>query len=427
MAGLNETATGIKAESGSENNLSGNVSPSGLIVGGRTLTEKESELNPFREMDSVMMTAGGFISPAREGRLPDALRPAVNALAITSLQHDLDSATPPGTPTPPPTNKGSSNLNNTTPNSQRKRGPVLGSKQKRKKEPLISHKISNPDDSPDDLSGDETYEPPPGMADDSSSKARKVNKPRKSSPSKSADTLNSSRESISNHSEGHVDDIIQNVIERGIKESSRNEPSIKEPGLAQQKAGQNIAAKISPAAPMPSPGISRGERLPTQTQSPKTSLLSKQQNIPSTGPKKRGRKKKSELLKMEAEKAAQDASKSESSDVDICYDAPVRKKPKLASNSVTNVSQPPIELKLPKAPTLPPDASILFNNPLIPKVPYGFGDLSNFNVPTVMEEGEIPESPEMPATESISFDSIGSPVRGKGFVGTEERQSFPLD
>ena len=53
------------------------------------MTEKEAELNPFREMDSVMMTAGGFISPAREGRLPDALRPAVSALATTSLQHDL--------------------------------------------------------------------------------------------------------------------------------------------------------------------------------------------------------------------------------------------------------------------------------------------------------------------------------------------------
>ena len=52
---LSEGASGVKVESGSETNLSGNVSPSGLI-GGRTLTEKEAELNPFREMLFLLLT-----------------------------------------------------------------------------------------------------------------------------------------------------------------------------------------------------------------------------------------------------------------------------------------------------------------------------------------------------------------------------------
>ena len=54
-----------------------------------------------------MMTSSGFISPAREGRLPDASRPAISNLATSSIPQDLDSATPPGTPTPPPYNQGS--------------------------------------------------------------------------------------------------------------------------------------------------------------------------------------------------------------------------------------------------------------------------------------------------------------------------------
>merc|ERR1711894_260856 len=133
IGNISDGTVGIKVESSSENNLSGNVSPTGLGGGGRTLTEKEAELNPFREMDSVMMTSSGFISPAREGRLPDALRPAVSALATTSLPHELDSGTPPETPTPPPINQGRGPLNSNKNNTPKKRGPVPGSKHKKKK------------------------------------------------------------------------------------------------------------------------------------------------------------------------------------------------------------------------------------------------------------------------------------------------------
>ena len=289
-----------------------------MTPGGRTLTEKEAELNPFREMDSVMMTSSGFISPAREGRLPEALRPAVpvSSLATASLSNDVESGTPPATPTHPSSTHGTALSTKSANNTQRRRGPVPGSKHKRKKENISSQKMSNPDDSPDDLSDDETYQPPPGIImEDISSSSKKLavfqrkNKPRKQSPTKNIDTLNSSMESISNYSEGHVDDIIQNVIERGIEESSKLPIT-----LTDHQKTQSIASRTSLASGQPS--------------NPKTNLASKQQILPGTGPKKRGRKKKSELLKMEAEKAALDASKSESSDVDICYDAPVRKRPK---------------------------------------------------------------------------------------------------
>ena len=96
-----------------------------MTVGGRTLTEKEAELNPFREMDSVMMTAGGFISPAREGRLPEALRPAVSALATASIPQELETATPPSTPTPPPINQAKDSMTTPKP-GPKKRGPVPG-------------------------------------------------------------------------------------------------------------------------------------------------------------------------------------------------------------------------------------------------------------------------------------------------------------
>merc|ERR1711997_1134887 len=104
-----------------------------------------------------MMTSSGFISPAREGRLPDANRPAGSSLVAQAMSLDIDSATPPATPTPQnqgqvtPIAKG-----NATP---RKRGPVPGSKHRKKKD---INKSTIADDSPDDLSGDETYEPPAG-------------------------------------------------------------------------------------------------------------------------------------------------------------------------------------------------------------------------------------------------------------------------
>ena len=351
-------AGGLKAEPGAENNMSGNVSPNNTANGGRILTEQEAELNPFREMDSVMMTSSGFISPAREGRLPDANRPAVSSLAAQALSLDAESATPPATPTPP-------NQGQVTPNAKgnattRKRGPVPGSKHKRKKD---TNKPAIVDDSPDDLSGDETYEPPPGTitVDKKLSVFQRKPKPRKSSPTKTADIP----KHIAASSEGHVDDVISKVIERGIEESSRLQPT----------PFQNTSPAVSTITGL-SPGITQAPFLPA-----KSSPSAHQQTPSSTG-KKRGRKRKSEQLKIKAEKAAKEANQSDSSDIDICYDAPIRKKP-------TNLDkrcippEPPIELKIPQAPTLPPDPSILFNNPLIPKVPYGFGDLSAFNVPSM--------------------------------------------
>lgn len=128
---------------------------------------------------------------------------------------------------------------------------------------------------------------------------------------------------------------------------------------------------------------------------------------------------------MEVEKTAQDASKSESSDVDICYDAPIRKKPKPPIEMASPIAQPPIELKIPQAPTLPPDASILLNNPLIPKVPYGFGDFSNFNVPSIMQSGE--DATEIKTSGLRSFKSDDSTVVGKGFGNKEDKHAFPFD
>ena len=394
-----------------------------MTPGGRTLTEKEAELNPFREMDSVMMTSSGFISPAREGRLPEALRPAVpvSSLATASLSNDVESGTPPATPTHPSSTHGTTLSTKNANNTQRKRGPVPGSKHKRKKENISSQKMSNPDDSPDDLSDDETYQPPPGVImEDISSSSKKLavfqrkNKPRKQSPTKNIDTLNSSMESVSNYSEGHVDDIIQNVIERGIEESSKLPIT-----LTDNQKNQNIASRTSLTPGQPS-NSTRNEYLTSRNQSPKTNLASKQQILPGTGPKKRGRKKKSELLKIEAEKAALDASKSESSDVDICYDAPVRKRPKLTSES-SKTAQHPIQLKVPPAQTLPPDASILLNNPLIPKVPYGFGDFSNFNVPTVNESAEKQGMLERPNSGARFLETFDSD-RIKTFGNSDERK-----
>merc|ERR1711997_636226 len=126
-------AGGLKPEPGAENSISGNVSPNNTANGGRILTEKEAELNPFREMDSVMMTSSGFISPAREGRLPEALRPAVpvSSLATASLSNDVESGTPPATPTHPSSTHGTALSTKNANNTQRKRGPVPGSKHKR--------------------------------------------------------------------------------------------------------------------------------------------------------------------------------------------------------------------------------------------------------------------------------------------------------
>ena len=399
-----------------------------MTVGGRTLTEKEAELNPFREMDSVMMTAGGFISPAREGRLPEALRPAVSAMATAAIPHELDTATPPSTPTPPPMSQGKDSTITPKP-TPKKRGPVPGSKHKKKKEPII-HKASNPDDSGDDLSGDETYEPPAGtMINDSSSSKklsvfqRKVNKPRKASPSKHVDNLNSSTESTSNYSEVHVDDIIQNVINRGIEESSHTEDSHP---TTHKGTPRNTGMQGGIAVGQP-PGSSKSDFLPSHAQTPKAAPTIKAQAVTNPGPKKRGRKKKSELLRLEAEKAALDASKSESSDVDICYDAPIRKKPKLDNTATSSVEQPAAP-KIPQRPITPPDTSILLNNPLIPKVPYGFGDLGSFNVPTAMEEGEIlDDSPERPSSASRPFDLITSPDHLRDFSSNVDRHNPALD
>ena len=386
-------------------------------------------------MDSVMMTSSGFISPAREGRLPDALRPAVSALATASLPQDIDSATPPGTPTPPPFNQDhmSSNVSSSTTISPKKRGPVPGSRHKRKRD-ATPHKLVNPDDSPDDLSGDETYEPPPGTILDDKSSSKKLSvfqrkvKPRKQSPTKSADTLNTPKDSTPNYSEGHVDDVIRKVIERGIEESARLQPSPKSL-LSQQKGAKGTAITDNPTVPGPPPGVTRSSWLPTHTQTLSPAAMSKQQPVTSPGPKKRGRKRKSELLKMEAEKAAQDASKSESSDIDICYDAPIRKKQKPPIQTALSIAQPPIELKIPQAPTLPPDASILLNNPLIPKVPYGFGDFSNFNVPSIMQSEDTAKitSSERESSGLRSFKSGDSSLVGIGFGNNQAKDSFPFD
>jgi len=64
------SATPIKAE------MSHEVA-NGAAMGSATSGQgKGGEAMPVREISSVMMTAQGFISPAREGRLPDSHRPA---------------------------------------------------------------------------------------------------------------------------------------------------------------------------------------------------------------------------------------------------------------------------------------------------------------------------------------------------------------
>ena len=353
-------------------------------------------------MDSVMMTSSGFISPAREGRLPDASRPAISNLATSSIPQDLDSATPPATPTPPPYNQGSitPNIRGNATNTPKKRGPTPGSKHKRKKE--SQRNSNNPEDSPDDLSGDETYEPPPGtiLDDNSSSKKlsvfqRKTNKPRKQSPIKTLDLSNAPRQSTK-HSDGHVDDVIRKVIERGMEESARLQPLHEQSPLAYVGSASTVPPKQQPITPSP-------------------------------GPKKRGRKRKSEILKIEAEKA----SKSESSDLDICYDAPIRKKARPPIQNSPSLHEPPIELKIPKAPTLPPDPSMFLNNPLIPKVPYGFGNLSNFNIPSLIQPGadKTDNTSDKPHFAS-SFGSVTTPHTVgdfETFVGNEKKRESQFD
>lgn len=43
----------------------------------------EDEGRPTREISSVMMTSSGFISPAREGKLPDSKTPMIPGLLDT--------------------------------------------------------------------------------------------------------------------------------------------------------------------------------------------------------------------------------------------------------------------------------------------------------------------------------------------------------
>ena len=51
-----------------------------------------SDHHPLREIASVMMTSAGFISPAREGRMPESRTPAVSRLV--SQGSTLDDSRP---------------------------------------------------------------------------------------------------------------------------------------------------------------------------------------------------------------------------------------------------------------------------------------------------------------------------------------------
>ncbi|KAL1130268.1 hypothetical protein AAG570_013206 [Ranatra chinensis] len=46
----------------------------------------EDEVRPLREISSVMMTTSGFLSPAREGKLPEARTPSVNLDCVSSTE-----------------------------------------------------------------------------------------------------------------------------------------------------------------------------------------------------------------------------------------------------------------------------------------------------------------------------------------------------
>ena len=272
--------------------------------------EKSSEINPFREIDSVMMTASGFISPAREGRLPDSRTPvAASSLVTKSLDasaleegeieddDDDDNHLPDtGRPAAP--------VKETPPTpAPKKRGPKPGSKREKKPKPVQRKEDSDTPVSDIELSDDDNYKPP---ANFSSAKKAQLEMPKKYKPKRStAGSATSYDEKSPTHSEDEY---------------------------------------VKPAAP---------KAIPPATETPKTG-------------KKRGRKKKSEIAKLMAEQE----NKSESSDMDICYDAPIKRAPTTAPKPPPPVREEP-PLQLPRAVT-PPDPSLLPNNPLIPKSLYGF-------------------------------------------------------
>merc|ERR1711899_640525 len=99
-----------------------------------------------------------------------------------------------------------------------------------------------------------------------------VNKPRKTSPTKYVESLNSTNES--NFSEVHVDDIIQNVIERGIEESSR----AKDPFSPSQQGTSKVASANSGM-------VTKSDFLPSQAQPPTQFPTTKPPNVPTTGKK----------------------------------------------------------------------------------------------------------------------------------------------
>ena len=138
------------------------------------------DTNPHREIASVMMTSAGFISPAREGKLPESRTPAV-AREILSAKRDAELMKPPSPKSTSVTSNSSSRAEQSSTGASRKTAKNKKLSVFQKKVPAVKQTTTTPTEVTSMLPPSPSPPPPPVKLDH--------------------------------------DDIINSVIERGVLES----------------------------------------------------------------------------------------------------------------------------------------------------------------------------------------------------------------